>query len=263
MRNQNDPSTLALAPAASELPVELNEVNGALVLVRPAGVLDLTQFGIDKHQAPWAKQGVHSDVIHTHIPVEVSPGLIEERTFQIPPSLDHASKKLRAARVEGRIKPDGESQLGRCRSKMRVRGAKLAPVGKMALKRNLIPLTNFFWIQVVNHGKCVKLVETWSYVSIFDVRQTAQVNNEIGTAALAGQFIARSFHISIRQTKAFAGPAKPCARLHVGSGKFPRVAQTSNRHRAMYLSVMFPEQRPLRQQVISATEKGTRAPLTS
>jgi hypothetical protein len=138
---------------------------------------------------------------------------------------------------------------------MRVRSAQLNPVGKVALEGHLIPFTNLFWIQVIDHRQSIKLVEAGGYISIFDIRQAAQMDNEIGTPALARQFITRSLHVSIRQAEALAGPAKPGARLHVRSGKFSRVAQTAYRHVASYLSVMFPEQRPLRQSVLLAHEK--------
>jgi len=138
---------------------------------------------------------------------------------------------------------------------MRVRSAELGTVGKVSLKGNLIPLANLFRIQVIDHRQSIKLVETGSYIPIFDVRQAAQMDDKIGTPTLACQFIARSLHIAIRQAETFAGPAKPGARLHVRSGKFSRVAQTPNRHGASYLSVMFPEQPPLRQLVLLAHEK--------
>src|ERR1700732_2132071 len=112
MGNQYDLAALALAPAAAELPVQLNEVNGALVLVGPTGIFDLPQFRIYEHQAARSKEWVHPHVVYTHIPVEVSGGGAEERTFQVPPPLDHAGKKFRPARVEGRIKPNREAQLG-------------------------------------------------------------------------------------------------------------------------------------------------------
>jgi len=69
VRNQDYLPALTLAPTASELPVELNEVNWALILVRPPGILDLPEFGIYKHQAPWAKKWLHSPIIRPHIPI--------------------------------------------------------------------------------------------------------------------------------------------------------------------------------------------------
>jgi hypothetical protein len=89
----------------------------------------------------------------------------------------------------------------------------LIAVGEVALKGDVIPLTHLSWIQVVDHCQGVKLVETGSYVAIFDVRQTTQVNNEFRTPALAGQFIAGPLHISIGQAETFAGPAQPRAGL--------------------------------------------------
>ena len=128
-------------------------------------------------------------------------------------------------------------------------------IGKMALKRDFVPFTNLFGIKVVDHSKGIKLVETGSNVSIFDIRQPTQVNDEIGAPPLARQFITRPLDISIGQAETFAGPAQPCARLHVRSGKFSWVAQTSNCHGACVLSVMFPEQALSRQRVMLPHEK--------
>jgi hypothetical protein len=69
MRDQDYLAALTLAPTAAELAMQLYEVNWALILVRPPGILDLPKFGIYKDQAPWAKKWVHSHVIHSHIPI--------------------------------------------------------------------------------------------------------------------------------------------------------------------------------------------------
>src|ERR1700722_100272 len=99
----------------------------------------------------------------------------------------------------------------------------------MTLKRDLVPFANLFGVQMVDYRQGIKLVETRSYVSILNVRQATEVNDKIGTAPLAGQFVTGSLHISICQAKAFTGSTQPGARLHVRSGKIPRVAQTPNR----------------------------------
>src|ERR1700690_420252 len=104
---------------------------------------------------------------------------------------------------------------------MRVRNAQLTSVGKMALERDLIPLAYFFRIQVIDHRQCVKLVETGSYIPIFNVRQAEQGDDEVGAPALARQFITGSLHIPVGQAETFAGPARTRARLHVWSGKIP------------------------------------------
>jgi hypothetical protein len=113
----------------------------------------------------------------------------------------------------------------------------------MALKGNFIPPANFFRIQMINHGEGVQLVETWSYVAILDIRQTAKMNDEVGTTTLTCQFVTCPFDISVGQTEALPRPAQPRARLHVRSGKFSWVAQTPYGHGTSYLSVTFPEQR--------------------
>src|SRR5579864_4649268 len=130
----------------------------------------------------------------------------------------------------------------------------------MALKGDIVPLTNLFWIQVVDRRQSVKLVETGSYVAIFDVRQAAQVNNKFRTPALAGQFITRSLHISIGQAETFAGPAQPGARLQGRSGKIPWLAQTPNRHEFATFLLCFQNKRRCRSELSCARGKN-RAPL--
>jgi hypothetical protein len=97
----------------------------------------------------------------------------------------------------------------------------------MALKGNFIPLANFLRIQVVYDGQSIELVEAGSYLLILDIRQTAQMNYEIGTPALASQLIACALYISIGQAQTLSGSTKPRARLQVGSREFSRLAQSS------------------------------------
>src|ERR1700688_3457957 len=105
----------------------------------------------------------------------------------------------------------------------------------MTRKGHFIPLANILWIQVVYDGQCIKLVETRSYFSVLDVRKTAQMHDEIGASALAGQLIARSLDVPIRQTQTLAGHSQPRARLEIGSREIIGMAQTSNRHDEKYL----------------------------
>jgi hypothetical protein len=81
---------------------------------------------------------------------------------------------------------------------MSIRSAELGSVGEVSLKGNLIPLANLFRVQVIDHRQSIKLVETGSYIPIFDIRQAAQMDDKIGTPALARQFITRTLHIPIR-----------------------------------------------------------------
>jgi hypothetical protein len=105
VRGQDYLPALTLAPTASKLPVQLQEVNGALIFVRPPGILDLPKLWIYEHQTPRAKKRVHPLVVGSYISIEVSRGLIEECAFQVSPTLNHSRQEFRAARVEGRIKP--------------------------------------------------------------------------------------------------------------------------------------------------------------
>jgi hypothetical protein len=60
---------------------------------------------------------------------------------------------------------------------------------------------------MIDNREGIKLVETGGYIAILNVRKTTQVNDEIGAALLACQFVACSLHVSVGQAKAFARPA--------------------------------------------------------
>jgi len=98
-------------------------------------------------------------------------------------------------------------------------------------------------VQMIDHSQGVKFVDAGCNLTIFNVRQAAQVDDEVGTAPLAGQLIAGSLHVPEGQPEAFPRPAQLCSRLKVLSRKIFRIAQTPDRHSALRLSVTFPEQR--------------------
>jgi hypothetical protein len=72
VRGQDYFRALALAPTASELPVELKKINWALIFIRPTGILDLPEFRIHEDQAPRAKKRVHSLIVRSYISIQIS-----------------------------------------------------------------------------------------------------------------------------------------------------------------------------------------------
>jgi hypothetical protein len=72
VRGQDYFRALALAPTATELPVQFKEVNRPLIFVRPTGILDLLEFGIHEHQTPRAKKRVHSLIVRSYISIQIS-----------------------------------------------------------------------------------------------------------------------------------------------------------------------------------------------
>src|ERR1700675_2404602 len=114
---------------------------------------------------------------------------------------------------------------------MCVRGGELQAVGKMSIEGHVIPLTNFFRVQVEDDRQCVKLVEAGSYVPVFDVGEAAQVNNKIGTPTLARQFVTGPFNVPVGQSETFASIPETRARVHFWLGELTRWANVSNSHR--------------------------------
>lgn len=72
MGDQVQFSPFTSAPAAAKLSMKLYEVNWALILVGPSGILDLLELGIHQHQASGPDERMHSHVIHSNIAIEVS-----------------------------------------------------------------------------------------------------------------------------------------------------------------------------------------------
>jgi hypothetical protein len=65
---------------------------------------------------------------------------------------------------------------------MRERRMKGAAIGKTILDRNVVPAEYLERIQVVDNRECVKLMQAWDYASILDVRQAANMKNQLRTA---------------------------------------------------------------------------------
>jgi hypothetical protein len=50
---------------------------------------------------------------------------------------------------------------------------------EVVFKWYIIPRANLLWIQVEDNRQRIKLVQTWSYVPVLNVGQTADVDNEL------------------------------------------------------------------------------------
>jgi hypothetical protein len=66
---------------------------------------------------------------------------------------------------------------------MRVRGMKGATIGKTIFDRNVIPPKYLEWIQVVDRGERIKFVEARDDPSVLNIRQAANMKNQLRTAA--------------------------------------------------------------------------------
>src|SRR5713101_1632379 len=69
---------------------------------------------------------------------------------------------------------------------------------------NFVPLADLQGIEVVDDGQRAELVEAGGDVAVFDIRQAADADDELGAAAQGGEIIAGSFDVAIRQAQSLA-----------------------------------------------------------
>src|SRR5690242_5640580 len=134
MRSQNEPASLATAPAAPVAFANLNKVDWSVIFVGPTRILNVLQLGINQNQAAGAKQRVHSPVVQSHVAVNMPGGLTKQCAFKVAPTFHHASEKFSAPRIERRIEADGQAHACRSRRRMSIRSAQMNTVRKMAFK---------------------------------------------------------------------------------------------------------------------------------
>jgi len=65
---------------------------------------------------------------------------------------------------------------------MRVRGMKGAAVGKTIFDRNILPAEYLEQVQVVDHRECIKFMQARDNASILNIRQAADMKNQLRTA---------------------------------------------------------------------------------
>ncbi|SRR6266849_1589598 len=114
-------------------------------------------------------------------------------------------------------------------------------VMEMAVEGYVIPCADLLGVQVEDDSQGVELVEARGYIPVLDVGQTADMNDELGTPALAGQLITGPLNVAVGQTQTFAGVAESRSWLDPGWGSWAQGAQAADRHCRNYLSVTNPE----------------------
>src|SRR5690242_19965847 len=77
-------------------------------------------------------------------------------------------------------------------------------VMKALFNWHVIPPENVERIEPVDGCQRVQFVQRRNNAAVLNIRQPADMQNEIGTAAARSQFVARSFYISISKSKPFA-----------------------------------------------------------
>lgn len=87
-------------------------------------------------------------------------------------------------------------------------GGKHAPAVECLSKGRFIPTRDFQGIQVKKGSQGIQPVQVRHYIPVFNIRQTANVQNEVWAAPLDGNLVTGLLYITIRKTKGFSGLAK-------------------------------------------------------
>jgi hypothetical protein len=75
---------------------------------------------------------------------------------------------------------------------------KRGTIVKRLLQGYFVPAGDLQRVKVINDCQGIELVQAGYNIAIFNVRQSADVQNEIRPAALGGDFKAGRFHIPVR-----------------------------------------------------------------
>src|SRR6266403_165399 len=85
--------------------------------------------------------------------------------------------------------------------------------------RDVVPAKDLVRVKVVDNGEGVQLVQAGHNTTVFNFRQPADVQDELRTSPARRQLEARAFHLSICQSKSFAGLPQTKTGVHVGLGR--------------------------------------------
>src|SRR5215469_2666484 len=180
----------------------------------PIALLNLVSRSVHQNDAARAEDGDHPSVIHPDISVEVVAVTVGEYALEVSPLFHHPGQQFRPTRVECRVKLQGNAQ-GSWRShRMSLRHMERSAIVEALLNRGVVPAKDLERIQVVNRCERVDLVQPWHDTAILNVRQPADVQNEIRAPAVRGQFVASSLHVSVSQAQFFAGLPQTKPWLH-------------------------------------------------
>src|SRR5882762_6678678 len=132
---------------------------------------------------------------------------LDQSALKMAPSLYHARKKIGSAWIKSWIKTYRDPQTAGRRRQMSPRCGEFCAVFEALFKRHFEPGEQLQWIQVVDDRQRVYFVQTRDDITVFDVRQPANMQDEILTATTKRKFVARRLHITVGQSKSLANLA--------------------------------------------------------
>src|SRR5712664_2644981 len=102
--------SIPVKPSAAIAVAQFHKVHGSVVFTGPFLVFDVMHGNIHQDDAARTKKGRHSPVREPNIAIAVPAIAVRKHTFEVSPALHHAGEEFRSPRVEGRVKPNWNSQ---------------------------------------------------------------------------------------------------------------------------------------------------------
>jgi len=194
--HQQPPGHL-MKPAAPVTVSYVNKIHRAVVFTTPLVILDLSHRSVHQHQASGAQQRSHSPVGQSDISVTMLRAFFLECPFKVAPPLHHSRQKIGTSRIKTRIKTQRHTQPARRRRHVGSRNLKIASVTETFLDGNFKPLKEFHRIQMIERSQRIELVQAGHDISIFDVRQPADVHDEVAVTTKRSEFVTGTLNITI------------------------------------------------------------------
>src|SRR5882762_3910624 len=129
---------------------------------------------------------------------------LDQCAFKMAPSFHHPGQEIGSAWIKSWIKTYRDPQTAGRRRQMSPRCGEFCAVFEALFKRHFEPGEQLQWTQVVDNGERVYFVQTRDDITVFDVRQPANMQDEILAAPTKRKFVARRLHITVGQSKSLA-----------------------------------------------------------
>ena len=187
----DEPGPVFLKPTAAVAVSNFDEIHGAVVFVGPFRDFDAAEAGVDENAAARAKQGNHAPVGQPDVAVTKTSGWgignARERdictfraSFEQFGSFEFA---WTAERIES---PRRQERFAQMSAGRREGGA----VVQSLLKAGFVPRGDLERIEMENGRQRIEFMKARNDIAVFDVGEAAEMENEIGTAPLDGDFVA-------------------------------------------------------------------------
>jgi len=194
-------------PAATVTIPDINKIHWPVMLGNPTFVFDSAQFRVYQNQTSRAQDRHHPSVTEADIPIAMPWIPLDQSALKMAPSFHHPGQEVGSAWIKSWIKSYRDPQTIWRSRQVRFRSGEFCAVLKALFERHFEPGEQLQWIQVVDNGEGVYFVQTRHHIAVFDVRQPADMNDEVLTASAKRKFIACRFHITVGQTKSLANLA--------------------------------------------------------